>query len=335
MMDAIVQFIRNALCCVKDLQLFGSTFIHDASYTNQTLSSLTAPLDKTTPLEVIISITQLYACLSNTKSGVVLLSSSIGKLRRILRLVEKRMGNIDNNKWTDADLIINESLMKEGGSALRSTFVGALVAPIGICFWWLFINSWHVTEVDWFGGLPALIHALEVMEICLIPLLYYMIVDGLTTLRKSKTAKALVQEIRDQKLVASAVKNETYRSMTGWSPFWGSGVSVFTGVDKLEEEERFASEIENVKEQLRIWFPSSVDKRKGEKEAKQSKEAFNEAEERIFSSIDTFRMEGYREFVYFLLNFAAFYGCKLLLREIIRRFEILDHSHLVCWHHLN
>ena len=158
MMDAIVQLIRNALCCVKDLKLFESTFIHNAEYTNRYLDSLTSPLNKTTPLEVIISITQLYACLSNTKSGLTLLTSSIGKLRLIIGLIESRMTK--TGIVSHADRIINESLMKEAFAAIKSIFVGLLVAPIGIAFWWLFINSWHITEVDWFGGLPALIHAL-------------------------------------------------------------------------------------------------------------------------------------------------------------------------------
>lgn len=310
-MDAYVQFIRNALCCVKDLHLFGSTFIHDASYTNEILSSLIEPLNKTTPLEVVISITQLYACISTTKSGFALLSASMGKLRRLVRLVEKRMGTADNDKWTQADFIMNDSLVKEARAAFRNVFVGILVAPIGVAFWWLVINSWHITEVDWFGGLPALIHALEVMEICLLFLLYFMIVDGLDSLKKSGEAKDLVKIIQEQKLAASSIKMKTYESMTGWSPFWSSGVSIFETIDDGEEEKQFSKELQKVKTQLATWFPSESDKKKGEKEAKQRKEAFVEAEEKLESSVHTLRMEGYREFIYFFLNFVAFYGCKL------------------------
>lgn len=304
MMDAIVQLIRNALCCVKDLKLFESTFIHNAEYTNRYLDSLTSPLNKTTPLEVIISITQLYACLSNTKSGLTLLTSSIGKLRLIIGLIESRMTK--TGIVSHADRIINESLMKEAFAAIKSIFVGLLVAPIGIAFWWLFINSWHITEVDWFGGLPALIHALEVMELCLLPLLYFMIVDGLATLAKSKKHLDIRIGINDKMLKASTMKLETYESMTGWTPFWASGVSLFSG-DK-EVEKKFAEELDTVKKQLAIWFPSNSDKKKDENVVKISEEALDEAGDRLMPSVDKLRMEGYREFLYFVFNFVAFYG---------------------------
>lgn len=308
-MDAVVQFIRNALCCVKDLQLFESTFIYDATYTNEFLGNLMEPLNQTTPLEIVISVTQLYACISNTRAGLSLLNTSVGKLRRIVRLVEKRMGNPAKN-FTPAERIVNESLIKEGKMALRGVFIGTLVAPIGIAFWWLFINSWHVTEVDWFGGVSGLIHALEVMEICLIPLLYYMIVDGFETLNKSKKAKALITTIQEEKMSPSSVGVITFESMTTWVPFWDGGISMFSVQDELEEEKKLAKEVEAVQKQLDTWFPSDKDMKKGEKEAKQSKAAFAEAEEKLETSIHTNRMEGYREFLYFVLNFIAFYGCK-------------------------
>lgn len=308
-MDAVVQFIRNALCCVKDLQLFETFGIHDATITHKMLGYFMDPLNKTTPLEVIISTTQLYACISTTKSGISLMSASVGKLRRIVRLVEKRMVN-PTKDFTDADRIVNESLMKEGKMALRGVFIGSLVAPIGIAFWWLFINSWHVTETNWFGGLPALIHALEVMEICLLPLLYFMIVDGLETLSKSKKAENLIETIQQENLKPSSVGVVTFESMTSWVPFWDGGFSMLANQDDLEEEKNLIKEVEAVKKQLYTWFPSDSDKKKDEKEAKQSKAAFSEAEEKLESSIYTNKMEGYREFLYFVLNFIAFYGCK-------------------------
>ena len=174
MMDAIVQFVRNALCCIKDLNLFPESFIHEPKFTHMILSNLPPPLDETTPLEVVISITQLYACISVARSGFNLCTSSIGKLKRILRIVEYRMTKKDNSSdqkesqlTKEANRLVNESLLKEAKMAFRMVWIGLFVAPIGVCFWWLFINSWHITSVDWFGGLPALIHALEVMEICL------------------------------------------------------------------------------------------------------------------------------------------------------------------------
>eukprot|EP00980_Cylindrotheca_fusiformis_P030256 scaffold24612_cov132-Cylindrotheca_fusiformis.AAC.5 len=306
-MDTVVQFIRNALCCAKDLNWFESTFLHDAAYTERIFGYLIYPLNKTTPLEVIISVTQFYACVSNTRSGISLIHSSVGKLRRIVWLVEKRM-NAPPKTITAADRIVNDSLLKEGRMALRSTFIGVLVAPVGICFWWLTVNSWHVTETDWFGGLPGLIHALEVMEVCLVPLLYFMIVDGLETLKKSEKAKTLVEVIQTEKLAPSAVSVQTFEVMTTWVPFWDAGVSMFSSFDETELEKKLNMEVESVKNQLATWFPSEGDKTKGEKEAKQSKEAFAETKAKLEGSVHKLRMEGYREFLYFVLNFAAFYG---------------------------
>jgi hypothetical protein len=303
-MDAIVQLVRNALSCVKDLQLFEGTFIHDASYTREFLSSLPDPLDLTTPLEAVISLTQLYACLSCTKSGFALMTKSIGKLRRILRLVQHRMTN--KHAWTDADRIVNESLLKEAKFALRFTFIGFLVFPTGVCFWWLFLNSWHITSVDWFGGLPALIHALTIMEICLFPLCYLMVVDGLEMFQKSKKTKANLESLQQGKLEASKIGIATYETMTGWVPFWDAGVPMFSGPGK-NEAKQVEQELEKVNKTLATWFVASSDK-KGEKEGKLQKVALQEAEDKLEAAVPVLRMEGYRELFYFVLNFIAFYG---------------------------
>lgn len=304
MMDSVVQLIRNALSCVKDLELFKHTFIHDATYTGQLLGTLPEPMNKTTPLEVLISTTQLYACISTTKSGYMLLTTSIGKLRRILRIVERRMTNKPEN-WSQADRIVNESLLKEARFGLRSVFIGLLVTPIGIAFWWLVLNSYHITEVDWFGGLPALIHALEVMEICLLPLLYFMIVDGFQTLAKYTKTKGLLNDLKKGGLSPKSVSVGTYESMTGWVPFWDSGTAMFAGPEE-DEAKRIDEEVRKVKNTLTAFFPE--DKKGGEKEAKISKEALEEAEDKLEAAVPVLRMEGYREFLYFVFNFVAFYG---------------------------
>lgn len=329
-MDAIVQLIRNALCCIKDLNMFEGTFIHDKVLTGQLLGKLPEPMDQTSPLELIISITQLYACVSLFRSGITLITTSVGKLRRILRIVEARMTNLNQQnqqqeekkkndddtaaavEWTQADRIVHESLFKEAKHGLRSVFIGFLVTPLGICFWWLFINSWHITEVDWFGGLQGLINALTVMEIVLVPLLYYMIVDGFETLRKSNRAKDLLQRLQSGSLTKSEdIDVLTYESMTGWVPFWDAGTPMFSGPTP-DEEQRVAKEVAKVKETLTTWFPSKGEKKddddKVEKEEKMRQEALDDAEYKLEVAVPTLRMEGYREFVYFILNFVAFYG---------------------------
>jgi hypothetical protein len=306
-MDAIVQFMRNALCCIKDLNLFESSGIHDVKYTHRFLD-LPTPLDGTTPLEVVISFTQLYACISTAKSGFSLFTSSVGKLRRILRIVEYRMTKQQNGKLTDADRIVNESLLKEAKFAFRSVFIGLLVTPIGICFWWLFINSWHITSVDWFGGLPALIHALEIMELCMLPLLYFMIKDGFEMLAKSKRTSGVLDQLKGGNMSsASAIGIQSYETMTGWVPFWDSGTSMFAGPAKGEME-LVEKELKSVNETLSSWFGASGEKKNGEKEEKISRQALNNAEEKLEDAVPALRFEGYREFIYFVLNFVAFYG---------------------------
>ena len=133
-----------------------------------------------------------------------------------------------------------------------------------------------------------------------------MILDGLATLTKSKKHLDIRMGINDKMLKASTMKLETYESMTGWTPFWASGVSLFSG-DK-EVEKKFAEELDMVKKQLAIWFPSNSDKKKDENVVKISEEALDEVGDRMMPSVDKLRMEGYREFLYFVFNFVAFYG---------------------------
>lgn len=304
-MDAYVQFIRNFLCCCKDLAIFEGTFIHDAVTTREFLGPvLPDPLDKTTPLEVLISITQLYACISASRSGMNLLLASVGKLRRIVRLVEDRLKG-STKEWTQADRIVNESLFKEAKFAIRSAFIGFLVFPLGVAFFWLFANSWHVTETDWIGGVRALIHALIVMEIALVPLLYFMIVDGFEMLAKSKRLADLLEIIEQGKLAPEAIGIQRFESMTGWVPFWDSGAPIF-GTPSEDEAEKVKEEVKKVRDIMASWFPAEGEK--GEKELKISKAAFEEAKDKLEAAVPKLRFEGYREFLYFIFNFVAFYG---------------------------
>jgi len=316
-MDAVVQLIRNALCCCKDLGVFHGTFLHDAATTRLFIGDfLPAPMDKTTPLEALISLTQFYACVSCSKSGLGLMSTSLGKLRRIVRIVEKRL-NSSTKDWSQADRIVNESLFKEAKFALRSAFIGFLVFPLGVAFFWLTANSWHVTETDWIGGLPALIYALIVMEVALVPLLYFMIVDGFEMLAKSKRCKGLLDLIDAGKLTPNEIGIHRYESMTGWVPFWDAGVPILEASNEDEEDKKVAAEVKKVKESLTGWFPES--KKEGEKEDKLSKEAFEQAKEKLASMVPQLRMEGYREFLYFVFNFVAFYG--YLLGPLVYYFD--------------
>ena len=308
MMDAVVQLIRNALCCFKDLSVLEGTLFHDASVTRRYLGSFGAGLpdamQQTTPLEVLISITQMYACLSSSRSGLRLIMTSVGKLRRIVRIVESRL-NSPSKDWSEADRLVNDSLIKEAKLAVRTTFIGSLVFPLGVAFFWLAANSWHVTELGWIGGLPALIYALIVMEIALIPLLYFMVADGFEIIAKSKRCKEMVDAIEAGKLSPEQVDVQRYETMTGWAPFWASGFPMF-GETTTDETKLVQDEVKNVKETLASWFPG--EKKKGEKEDKIKQEALGTAKAKLEDAVPQYRLEGYREFLYFVFNFVAFYG---------------------------
>ena len=316
-MDAVVQFLRNFGSCVKDLNLFQHSFpsLYDPSITALFLT-LPEPMDQTTPLDVLLSFTQFYAFYSTTKAGWTLITTSLGKLRRIRRLVDTR-----DKPTTTQDRIVNESLLKEATMAIRSIFIGVLVMPIGICFWWIFINSFHITQVDWFGGLPALIHAIEIMEIVLIPLLYYMIVDGRMMLNRSRKAQELYQVIQEAgDLEPTDISVQTYESMTGWVPFWDGGVGLLDPTpDPMSEQKAMDKEVEKVRKTLSTFLPppptdkkdknnSKKNSSKGEKEEKIRQQALAVVQEKLLVDVPVLRMEGYREFVYFVLNLFAFYG---------------------------
>lgn len=313
-MDAVVQFIRNALCCCKDLSIFEGTILHDAGITRQLIGHLIPqPLDKTTPLEVMISITQCYACLSCCRSGYGLMTNSLGKLKRIVKLVETRLtvspsSSSSSQGWSNAERLVNESLLQNGKSAVRNTFIGSLVLPIGISFFWLMCNSWHVTETDWIGGVAGLIYALIVMEIALVPLLYFMISDGYEKLALSTRCQDLLETINAGKLKAEDMTLERYGNMTAWSPFWESDHSLFNPIDDEGDMKQLQVEIQNVTTMLDVWFPPSTTTSKGEKEDKLSNQAFVEIVDKLVGDVSKLRLEGYREFLYFVFNFIAFYG---------------------------
>eukprot|EP00534_Pseudo-nitzschia_fraudulenta_P000020 CAMPEP_0201121534 /NCGR_PEP_ID=MMETSP0850-20130426/5394_1 /ASSEMBLY_ACC=CAM_ASM_000622 /TAXON_ID=183588 /ORGANISM="Pseudo-nitzschia fraudulenta, Strain WWA7" /LENGTH=403 /DNA_ID=CAMNT_0047388017 /DNA_START=155 /DNA_END=1366 /DNA_ORIENTATION=- len=324
-MDAIVQLIRNALCCVKDWQLFSDSvpFMYDASKTNAFFKSylqieLPEYMDKTYPLEAIIAITQLYACLSCSHSGIKLCWTSVGKLKRVVRLLEGRLLHGSNASSSPnaeaANRIVNESLIKEAKSAMRNAFVGLMVAPIGFSFFWLVANSWHVTEAGWIGGETALIDALTVMEICLFPLLYYMIVDTLgqfASLEETKECIGVVVASQNNKKTAfgpAYINITRYEFMEpGWVPFYEEGTSALGEAGDVETK-KIALETKQVEQTLDLWFSGETSKDDDEKETKIRKQALENAVATMNKSLFGLSVKGYREFLYFVLNSIAFYG---------------------------
>ena len=301
-MDAYVQFIRNALCTCKNFNFLGGSFLYDPKITAQ-YYDFPPPLDQTTPLEVLISITQFYAFVSVTLAGYRMVTKSgIGKLQLISRLVNLRGGapkkDDDKKKKDDDDdksseiahRLVTQSLLDESDAATRSFFVGTNVLLLGISFFWLFANSLHVTSVDWIGGITALIHALTVMEINLLVFLYYMVKDARNYVRKSYAMYSFAETISVAKKLPldSALTVEQYSWLVdGWSPFWSEGSSSSSAEEKMltKEEEAVASKL--------VAFSKSIDQ-----------DTANRI--RAMSRIALF--EGYREYVYLIINCFAFYG---------------------------
>jgi len=361
MMDSIVQLIRNALCCMKDWNIFSDTVLYDSEYTQTFMNSyierrlkienfqLQDPYDRTTPLEAIISITQLYACLSCTYSGIKLCWMSVGKLKRIVSLLENQLlgvsknknkknkddndDNSNNDNATTAIRLINESLVKEAKVAMKNTFIGLCVTPIGIAFFWLFGNSWHFTESGIIGGLTGLIDALTVMEVCLLPLLWFMIVDAkqqFTTKDETENCIDVLETSKnnnndnDNDTTNKAVFTHDYLNITryeliqpGWVPYWESGMSPY-GSKKdttTTTDNSIEKEIKQVEQTLSLLLPSSLsassEKKKNddnEKEQKIRKEAIDSSIDTMNKTLSSLSLTGYREYFYFVVNFIAFYG---------------------------
>jgi hypothetical protein len=330
MMDAIVQFLRNAMCCVKDLHWFEDTVLYEnfkiaSIWKGYSGMEIPEPLDKTTPLEFLISLTQLYAFLSVTMAGFTLAWTSVGKLRRIVRLLESRLNAKTSSSSSTttttstatmlaASRLVNESLLQQAKAAIRGVIVGIVVAPIGIAFFWLFANSWHVTETPWLGGLLGLIDALTIMELCLLPLLAYMIVDARAYFAKVRATKDWMKVVTSGSSFSSpeVLQIQTFEFMCpDWVPFWEAEISVLVVPPNTDKEtQRMEEEVKKVETILRSWFPAPKDDAKSdnEKEDKIRSQAIEQAVQTMNNSLSVLAIKGYRELVYFVLNLVAFYG---------------------------
>lgn len=305
-MDAVVQLLRNALCTAKNFNVLGNSFLYDPKTTTQYYAFPT-PLDQTTPLEILIAITQLYACVSLSIAGYRMITrSGIGKLQLINRLVNFREGGEekkdntkkkaaskkdDNDSKMVARKLVTLSLLDESEAATRTFFVGTNVFILGVAFFWLFANSLHITNTDWIGGVMGLIHALTAMEINLLVFLYYMVKDAGSATRKSVRMQNFSEEIAASKkgMDVESITIEQYSWLVdGWSPFWTEGSS-----DSIAAEEKMLTKEEEAVASKLIAFSKKIDQDVADRI-------------RLQSRISLF--EGYREYIYLILNFFAFYG---------------------------
>lgn len=327
-MDAIVQFVRNFLCCIKDLGLFSSTPLHDPSFTALFYKFPSPFMNKTTPLEVFIAISQLYAAISCSLSGIRLIySEGVSKLMRLNRVAESfsKLGeNLQKEQQDNASKkdkkgnrvtktiarkIIAASLLMEANVALQNTFTGLSVFTIGVSFVWLFANSLHITEAGWIGGLPALIHALTAAELALLPLLYLMLKNASKTFQKSQKIEMMKnnygeKKVKDLKITENVEKFFSYDNYTiivnpVWKPFWTKPAMAQSSLDVMADDKVLEKECEKIEQDVDEKSKPEVILLDG-----------NQVQE-LECTVRTLRMEGYRESLYFLFNFIAFYGYML------------------------
>ncbi|EED95264.1 predicted protein [Thalassiosira pseudonana CCMP1335] len=306
-MDAIVQFTRNALCTLKNFNILSDTFLYDANVTAH-YYTFPEPLNQTTPLEVLISITQFYAFITVSAAGYKMMTTSgvlkLQLINRLLNISAKKEADNDNSKKkgkkeeakakaaseATARRLVAESLLKEGDAAARSFFIGFNVLAIGLSFFWLTANSYHVTSTDWIGGIQGLIHALTVAEVCLLVMLYYMVKDGAASIRRSFQMKQFASDITPSEVGNVTVEQYSWL-VDGWSPFWAEGSSG-SAMDVAAEEKMLEKEEEAVASRLGAL----------------SKNVGPDIAPRIRHESRIALFEGYREYVYLVLNFFAFYG---------------------------
>ena len=298
-MDAIVQFIRNGLCTAKNFNFLGSTFLYDPNVTAR-YYNFPPPMDQTTPLEILISITQIYALVSVSIAGAKMISSAIKKLHLISRLVNLQIKRNDTTKDKNevvARRIVTESLLQESDAAIRSFFVGLNVFAIGISFVWLSANSYHITSTDWIGGVAGLIHALTIAEIALLVLLFYMIKDARDAMRKAKDMKEFAANLSESKGFTD-VDSLTVEKF-GWlsseedsdeSPlFWTIG----NVASDVATDGKILTKVEEAVVSKLVKLGKSVD---------------SQIAESLLVKSEVSRFEGLREYGYLVLNFFAFYG---------------------------
>jgi hypothetical protein len=185
--------------------------------------------------------------------------------------------------------------------AIRSLFIGVNVFFIGLGFFWLVGNSWHVTETDWIGGVQAVINALTVMEVCLVPLLYYMWTDAGEQFAKATRMELLAGKMKKGEVTQESMGLSSFEALSGWVPFWDSGVGLFAGFDSAKEEKQMEQEVAKVEATLKTLVGKKGDDKKSD----------SDRDSRVvdlLAGVGQTRLEGYREYVYFVMNCVAFYG---------------------------
>lgn len=296
-MDTIVQFVRNALCCVKDLKLFYSSPLYDPSFVHIFYKMPEPYLSKTTPLEVFIGLTQLYAAIGLSILGIKLIfRQGLKKKLRLRRVNDLKKKNTKLNKSTD--VVVSSSIKEEADNANRSIFVGILVLGTGISFFWLFGNSLHITEWGVIGGVAGLVNSITAAEIFMIPLLYFMVNDGLSGIKKCGKIISLVDSVKGKKhkdMKGDWIALDTYTmflAKDGFAPFWVEPPS--SRADINAEEKMFEKEVGIITKNITVVSSDTI--------------LSDDRAEELHVEARSSKLYGYRELLIFAINLVAFYG---------------------------
>jgi len=329
--NALVAFIRNGLCCVKDLGLFSGSFLWDSKYTALFYSFPEPYLSKTTPLEAMIGVAQFYAFVTLVKGGVDMMYKGYA-MRQSCKRVRSFLPQQQQCKHPTGYRIITTQLAAEDADAFRLMWEGFWVMCVGWSFVWLTANSFHVIEAGVIGGVQGLIHALSVAEIGLLVSLYYMLKDGSRKLAKSKRiSKQLIPKLTESKGRLGNVvnddffNNETYADIvfSGWTPCWNT-----TAVTK-QDAAMVNKEIQTVQQTVNSLL--SKDKPTSKKETDDKlQQAVVLATQRLAHEALTSKIQGSLDYLYFVLNGIAFYG--YLICVLV--FYLPDHNPHPVWSYM-
>jgi len=338
-MDAYVQFVRNFLCCLVDLNvpvpsapLWYSSFIKSGYFPS--------PVDETPYIKLCIAFTQFYAFVSVTFSAYVTLKRSLSDLIKYQKYAAASSFGSSTNP--DADRVVDTFISEKIGSSRRGVLTGVCLFGIGPPFIWLVANSLQITRTDWIGGLPALIHALTSMEIFLIPFLYLMLKDGTAMFSRARKMRRVATQISKsagegrKEIFDGGIDCEAF----GWLESNATAAGAFLETDDDAARGAYASpgdrlcsfdplkvgtavgggddDVDKSVSRARAEVAASIARWKngGGKDGKKGKEDKKElllaaAVSPLLAAADRLRYEGLREYLYFLLNFAAFYGYML------------------------
>lgn len=141
------------------------------------------------------------------------------------------------------------------------------------------------------------------MNVCLTPLLYYMYKDGAEQFKKAARLRVLSKKLETGEAQASDVQLSTLETMTGWKPFWDAGFGLYHVLDEAKETKLMEQEKILIKQRLESIVGTSKDDNKAKQMSIQKQQSV------VAQSVrKSMLFEGYREYLYLILNTIAWYG---------------------------